>query len=390
MRILWLCKFLPYPPVSGTNLREYHLLRGAAQQHEVTLLAFGQHAAEIPAPLKELCREVITRDSPPEQTGARRLMGFVSPKPREVFDAYSPALAARIRADCARGAYDLVIAAEWASTAYLDAFAGVPTILDCLELAFFESLAVGGRTWRERGRTQVTLWKLRAHLRRMLPRVAACTNVSEEETRLLSRAAPGYERFELIPNGVNLADYGDVSERPQRHSLIFTGPFNYLANYDAMQWFLGDIYPRVRAQEPEARLTITGAHGDLPLPCEEGVTRTGLVPDVLPLIAAARASIAPLRLGGGSRLKVLEAMALRTPVIATSKAVKGLEVVPGEDVLVADRADTFADATLRLLRDDSLRERMAARAYALLRERYEWGVILPRFLDVIERAAHGA
>lgn len=152
-----------------------------------------------------------------------------------------------------------------------------------------------------------------------------------------------------------------------------------------MIWFLRDVFPRIRSEVPKVRLTITGDHADLPLPTGQGVHRTGLVNDVRPLIASSWISIAPIRLGGGTRLKILEAMALRTPVVSTTKGAEGLDLQHDEHLMIADAPEDFARAVIRLATEPRLRERLAQNAYRLLRDRFDWAVVMPRFLDVVER-----
>jgi glycosyltransferase involved in cell wall biosynthesis len=178
-----------------------------------------------------------------------------------------------------------------------------------------------------------------------------------------------------------------MPRRPQANSLIFTGAFTYRPNYEAMLWFVENVFPLVRAQIPEAHLTITGNHASLPLPATENVTLTGFVDDVRPCIASAWASLVPIWTGGGTRLKILEAMALGTPVIATSKGAEGLDAVPGEHLLVADAAEDFATAVIQLLQNPALRHTISQKAAEFVAGRYNWPVIAPRFLEVVERAA---
>jgi glycosyltransferase involved in cell wall biosynthesis len=185
-----------------------------------------------------------------------------------------------------------------------------------------------------------------------------------------------------------LADYADVAEKVQPNTLIFTGSFSYLPNYEAMFWFLHDIYPQVQQQIPDVCLQITGNHGNRPLPTTKNVYLTGYVDDVRPLIARSWASIVPLRTGGGTRLKILEAMALGTPVIATAKGAQGIEAEPGKHLLIADTPQAFAEAIIELLQSPSLCQQLAANAYNLIQEKYDWVKVMPRFLNLVEHIAH--
>jgi glycosyltransferase involved in cell wall biosynthesis len=155
-----------------------------------------------------------------------------------------------------------------------------------------------------------------------------------------------------------------------------------------MTWFLAEVYPRIQAQVTDVRLLITGDHADLPLPPTDNLTLTGFVDDVRPLVAAASISLVPIRVGGGTRLKILEAMALHTPVVATTKGAEGLDVQHGDHLLIADTPESFAQAVLRLLGDPALRQKLADNGYQLVRERYDWAAVMPTFLNLIERVAY--
>jgi glycosyltransferase involved in cell wall biosynthesis len=166
--------------------------------------------------------------------------------------------------------------------------------------------------------------------------------------------------------------------------MIYAGAFTFEPNFRAMQWFVDKVLPRIVAQVPQAHLTITGNHAGRTLSMPGYVSLTGYVDDVHSRIARSWCSVVPLLQGGGTRLKILEAMALGTPVIATSKGAEGLDVQPGEHLLVADEPHAFAEAVLNLFVDPLLRQRLAANAHQLIREKYDWAVTMPRFLKMIE------
>jgi glycosyltransferase involved in cell wall biosynthesis len=392
MRILFLSSWFPWPTNNGSKLRIYHLLRGLAARHEVTLLSFADQPDVDPeAPeLRSICREVhIVPWKPYNPHGVRAWAGLFSMTPRSIVDTFSPEMARQIRRTVTAQAFDLVIASQCGMMGYSDSFRGVPALSEEVEVGvpygqFAQATSALGRL-----RHGLTWAKYRTYLDRRLRHFRACTVVSEQERHMLFRAVPRYGAVEVIPNCVNLPDYAHVPSVMQPDGLIFTGSFRYSANHDAMGWFLQDIYPRIRAQVPEVRLTITGDHADRPLPPVDGVTLTGFVDDVRPLIAAARVTVVPIRRGGGTRLKILEAMALRTPVVTTSKGAEGLNVSHGEHLLIADTPGAFSEAVISLLRDAEFRDRLADRAYQRVREQYDWATAMPRFLDLVDRVAHG-
>jgi glycosyltransferase involved in cell wall biosynthesis len=170
--------------------------------------------------------------------------------------------------------------------------------------------------------------------------------------------------------------------------LIFTGTLSYFANLEGIRWFLSEVYPIVQSQLPAVKLIITGKNDGVSLPTADNVTLTGFVEDVRPLIASARVSLAPLLVGGGTRLKILEAMALGTPVVATTKGAEGLRAVDGEHLLIADTPAQFADAVIRLLQNGKISQKLADNSCRLVRQQYDWSVIMPDFIKLIEEVSH--
>jgi polysaccharide biosynthesis protein PslH len=193
----------------------------------------------------------------------------------------------------------------------------------------------------------------------------------------------------VVPNGVDCDRNrpGLAPGEPQR--LVYNGALTYQANYDAVKYFLAEIYPLIRKAQPDVTLAVTGSTqgvnlADLAL--SDGVKLTGYLDDVRPVVAGSRVCVVPLQEGGGTRLKILEAMALGTPIVSTSKGAEGIEARHGEHLLLADDAASFAECTLSLLRDTDLRQRLAVNARRLVEERYDWTRIGERFAGLVEDA----
>ena len=187
---------------------------------------------------------------------------------------------------------------------------------------------------------------------------------------------------------MDLGWYSGVEAHPQADTLIFNGALTYFANYQAMAYFLERIYPLIRAECPQVRLAITGRTEGVALAAlraDESVTFTGYLSDIRPLVAGSSVCIAPLLEGGGTRLKILEAMALGTPVVATSKGTEGLGATHGEHLLIADDPAEFARHTIALLKDAELRARLAVQARAFVQARYDWEPIGRQFTALVER-----
>jgi glycosyltransferase involved in cell wall biosynthesis len=333
------------------------------------------------------------RRKPFDAGSLRSRLAFFGARPRSVVDTWSDELAERVRA--AAPGCDAVIASQVDMAAYAGCFEGRPALFEEVELGLMVGQHLDAPGGAARLRRGLTWSKHRRYLADLLRRFTAATVASEAERRLLREAAPGFGPVEVIPNCIHLPDYADISAwpepgpRPEPGRLIFTGAFTYHANYDAARWFVGEVLPRVQERCPDARLTITGDHAGLPLPPTPGVTLAGFVPDIRPAIAGAWASVVPMRLGGGTRLKILEALALGTPVIATAKGAEGLDAEPGRHLLVADDPQAFADATVALLQDAGLRSRLAENGYRLVAERYDWQVVAPALLRLVEAVITG-
>ncbi|MCB0164416.1 MAG: glycosyltransferase [Anaerolineae bacterium] len=388
MHILFLSRWFPYPPNNGSKLRIYNLLRGLAKHHQVTLLTFSDqtHTPEEVRELRSFCEavEVIPlKTFDPKSWRAQ--LGFLSTKPRSVIDTYSQSMEQAIERIVSRKQVDLIIASQIDMAIYGNAFHGLPALFEEVEVGVIYEQFVKANSFKHRMRSGLTWTKHRRYLATLLRNFHVCTVVSRREQQLLREEVHLNTPIEVIPNCVDTADYAGFNQTPAPNSLIFTGSFSYYPNYEAMNWFLGEVYPLVQAAVPEVNLSITGNHGNRPLPPATNVELTGFVDDVRPLIKSAWASIVPLHTGGGTRLKILEAMALRTPVIATSKGAEGLDVRANEHLLIADTPAEFTQATIRLMKDQELRQFLSNNAYQLVARQYDWNIIIPRFLELIER-----
>ncbi len=387
MRILFLSAWFPYPMNNGSKLRIYNLLRGLASEHEITLLSFADQPEVNPdaAEIRQLCAQVEVvpvRYFDPRSLRAR--LGFFSPKPRSVIDTFSAEMAACITKTLRARDYDLIIASQTRMAGYAPYFEDVTAVFEEVEVGILYEDYAQAHSLAQRLRYGLTWAKHRHYLRSLLPFFQACTIVSEPERDLFRRqvAADG-PQVVVIPNCLDVTAYRPFFTEPQPGTLVYTGSFSYFPNHEAMVWFINQVLPLVQAEVPEVKLTITGNRAERPLPSSPHVQHVGFVDDVRPYVAGSWISLAPIWTGGGTRLKILEAMALRTPVVATSKGAEGIEAVPGQHLLIADTPQEFAAAVLRLFHDAALRQYLAENAYQLVCERYDWTAVAPRFLNLI-------
>ena len=292
--------------------------------------------------------------------------------------------------------FDLVISSTFMIAPYAAKVGPVPKIIDMMEVSQFVSDTPRAlQSWPARQRTALRSAKLVRFLLQLSRSHRYCATASVQDRADLDALVGGWPgETRVIPNCIELGSYANIAPNPGAcHALIFSGNLTFGPNLDAMRFFLAEIWPLVRAEQPSSHLKITG-HADRaalgPLADDSQVILTGYLPDVRQAVADAMVSVAPLRTGGGTRLKILEAMAIGTPVVATSKGAEGLDVRHEEHLLIADEPRVFAECVVRLLRDADLRRNLAANARALVAARYDWAVVMPRYLDWIdELAANG-
>jgi glycosyltransferase involved in cell wall biosynthesis len=222
--------------------------------------------------------------------------------------------------------------------------------------------------------------------------VDAVVAVSETDARALRQIAPE-ARISVVPNGLDVQSYADAtsSKALPPQSLVFTGTMDYRPNVDAVLWFAQHVYPLIQRRAPGVRFYVVGRrpHSRLdPLRQQPGIEITGGVPDTRPFIRAASAYVIPLLSGGGTRFKVLEAMAMRCPIVSTSMGCDGFPVVSGRDVLLADEPDAFAEQVVDLLGDGHLRRELGEAGLKFARH-YDWSEIVPLLEKAYQRSAMG-
>lgn len=358
------------------------------------MLAFSRDPADSGrvGALSPYCREVrLIPGRTFQHQSLRALMGLLSARPRSVVDLYEPKMAQEIRQALDHSRFDIVIASEIGAATntafYLLGIRGIPKIIEDLELGALWEHYQAQHTPQGRARYGLMWWKTRRFVARLLRDFDGCTVASERERAIVRGIMPGCRHLAVVSNGVDLDLYEGNFGTPRPNTLIFTGALTYDANLDAMDFFLREVFPHVRVRHPDATLSITGRTNGIEverLPRGEGVILTGYLEDIRPAIASSWVSVVPLRVGAGTRLKVLEAMALGTPVVATSKGAEGLEVTPEEDILIADESGTLAEQVVRLLEDATLRDRLSRNGRRLVREKYDWQTVGQQFNAFLE------
>ena len=394
MRLLFLTPYLPSPPRSGGAARMHGLISTLARRHEVAILAYarpGEDLEEARAATGAYAVEIVTVENPhfgvsPLRRRAGQLISLLSRHSYERRSYYHPELQRALDRLAASWQPDAIVV-EFAQMGYFRFPAGIPVILDAHNVEFDLQLRMsGGGSLLRRTYASRNAAKLRRDEAALLRRVAAAASTSMRDRELLLGLAPG-ARIEVIPNGVATAEFRP-QEKPEQGpaTVLFFGALDYYPNVDAVLRFRRAIWARLRARWPELRFVVVGREPPRAvraLDGHAGVEVTGQVDDLRPWLAAASVVVVPLRFGGGTRLKVLEALAMARPVVSTSVGVEGLDVEHGRHLLIAEDRAEFGSAVELLLSEPELAARLGAAGRRLVEQRYDWGPISERLEGLI-------
>lgn len=396
LRILFLTPQFPWPTHQGTTLRNFNLLKQLAQRHEIhlfSLLAPGDDPTA--GPVADLCASVSTAPQPARSMSDRVRDLVASPLPDMARRLWSPAARDAVLA-LARNSQPDIIQIEGIEMApYFFAIqqAGIPynrAIYDAhnaetlLQWRAARADARRPKRWPAALYSAIQTAKLRRYERQLARSVSGIAAVSQPDARFLQSLAP-QTPIRVVTNGVDLNYYElqtplpSVLTGPGPH-LVFTGKMDFRPNVDAVLWFADAAMPLLRVAGLHAHFWVVGRNPHARLEAlarRQDITITGAVPDVRPYIVQADLYVTPLLAGGGTRFKILEALALAKPVVSTRLGADGIPVVDGEHLVLADTPAAFAASVQALLADREGAAAMGRRGQAFIREHFSWEAIVP-------------
>lgn len=405
MHILFLTPQVPYPPRQGTSIRNYHLLKAAAQHHTVDLLTFLAPGDTLPpdSPLFTLCRRIAAVPQPERAVADRLRALLTSPLPDMALRLESEEMHRLVQSWMAENEYDIVQIEGIELAQYArHAVSGKTAVLfddhNCEYLLQQRNALTDLRDPRRlhAGFYSVAQWaKLRRYESQVCQAAQAVVCVSEADKAALQRIAP-QAAIHVAPNAIDLAAYEkwqpNHEQQPsqqEKFTLLFLGKMDYRPNVDAVLWFARHVLPQLISAAPNIHLQIVGMNPHPRLDVLRGnphIEITGAVPDPIPYLHAANVVIIPMRVGGGTRFKALEAMAASKAIVSTSLGVEGIGVRNGEQLLLADSPEEFANAILILLSDQQsgsqLTERLGTNGYKFVAEHYTWERVTPTFEEL--------
>ena len=386
LRVLQFAPRAPWPLDTGAKLRNYHLARILAMQARISLLAFGDEQNETNA-LDQVYERIVTVPRLGGYSFAKVLRGAVGRTPLPLLNYTTNEMSKTLAHVLAENDFDVVQVESIHLMNYLPVIRAARSrpIVVC-DWHNIESDLMRQYAEREQSLARKTYARRTARLMnefeiKALNEFDGHIVVSEQDAERLRRMNP-QARILVIENGVDVSYYaGEQSAGKKR--IVFVGSMDYHANIDGAVNFARNVWPVVRKQKPELLFTIVGRDPSpevRALSSKDGVEVTGSVDDVRPYYAEAIAAVVPLNVGGGSRLKILEAMAAGVPVVSTKLGAEGLDSSDGENILLTHGPGQIAEAVIRIVDNRELAKRLIAGGSALVRERYDWSTLGAKLL----------
>ena len=393
MRILWVKTDFLHPTTRGGQIRTLEMLKALHRRHEIHYVAFDDGASpEGPRRSGEYCSYAyrVPHSVPPRRSvrfGGQLLRGLVSPVPVSVARYVSSRMKRQIQTLLAREKFDSLVC---------DFLFPAPNIPDISRAVLFQH-NVESVIWRRHVqeahlaakkayfRLQARrMEKFESRICRRAGHIVAVSEVDRESMRELF----GAERISSVATGVDIEYFAPPPAPEARADLIFVGSMDWLPNIDAVEYFAAEILPLIHKERPQCRLLVAGRR---PTPALQELARrepriilTGTVPDVRPYLWGSTVSIVPLRIGGGTRLKIFEAIAAKLPVVSTSVGAEGLSLQGGRQIAIADTPELFAHSCLKLLASAAMREDMAKDAWDFVAGRFSWQAVTRDFEAALE------
>ena len=398
MHILWIKTELLHPVDKGGKIRTYNMLKELKRNNRITYLTLddGVASASERSSASEYAHEVVCVPFQPRQ---KFTPGFYGELLVNLFSSLPYAIRKYQSAQLRRQISDRAKSVDLVVCDFLAPAANVPRNLACPTVLFQHN--VEAVIWKRHYEVQsnflkkaylFTQWlKMRGFERRMCRQFDAVVAVSKEDCEQMHNDY-GIEAVFEVPTGVDTNFFRPGGkEKTAEHNIVFTGSMDWLPNEDAINYFTGEILPRIKQKIPDVTLTVVGRN---PYPSllelakkDPAVVVTGRVDDVRPYMERAAAYVVPLRIGGGTRLKIYEAMAMEKAIVSTTIGAEGLPVENGTELVLADAAEDFATAVVKVLADQAFASELGAKAAATVRQNFGWQQVAERFAAICEQVA---
>lgn len=394
MRILFLTPRLPLPADTGAKIRTFNLLKNVAKENQATLLSF--YFGENDQPLEDLkilgikAHLVKAKD----KISPSKIFGQL---PLSIEKYSSKEMKNKLRELLAKEKIDLVHFDHLHMGQYRQSINGVPCVLDehNIEAIILERLASIEKSFAKRLLFKSQAKKMSTYESGLAREFSRCLTVSDRDKEKLSELSGNSMNIEVVPNGVDTEYFSSSTHKlanlSEEDALVFTGSMDWLPNSDAVEYFCKEILPLIWKERQSVKFYIVGKNPSNSIiklgNNDSRIIVTGLVRDVRPYIANSKIFVAPLRVGGGTRLKILEAMAMSKPVVSTTIGAEGIAYTQDKNIILKDSPEEFAQAALELLKNESMRDLLGKYGRELVCSTYDWQIISRRLSNIYRTIA---
>lgn len=395
MKILWANLNLLHPTTKGGQIRTLEMLRILNRRHEIHYVSFEdpdqpegiRRSGEYCSHLHVLPRRLIAKNSP--EFLAQVVGGLFSSVPVAVSRFHSAEMSRLVKNLILQERFDRMVCD------FLAAASHFPDVSECILFQHNVETAIWRRHTEHSSDPLRKLYfrlqarKMFAYESKVCRAVKHIVAVSAVDAELMQKLF-GVSNVSEIPTGVDIEFFLPPPAAPHVADLVFLGSMDWLPNIHGVRFFVNEVLPLIRRRRPGCSLVIAGRRPPEEITAmartDSKIFVTGTVPDIRPYLWGSSVSIVPLYIGGGTRLKIYEAMAARIPVVSTSIGAEGLLVNPPENIYLADSPEEFAGRCLELLDDAAERSRMASAAWELVSNRFSWEQVTNRFERILEAA----
>ena len=395
MNILFLTPYLPYPLNNGGLIRVFHLLTNIARQHQVTLLCMEPDNSDQRDGIKliqskgiEVLLVPVARNQKKENKRLYQLLSLFSGNTYQYYQYYSEQMQKALTEQLKSGKHDLLLV-EFSQMGYYNFTTDIPRFVDQHNVEY----EIMQRTFEtEKSPLRKILarseWKkYREHEIENCEKFTACLTTSNRDAKILHDRSSKL-KCHVIPNGVDSEFFTPRNSIVDPNMILFTGTISYYPNTEGILWFYETIWPRIKELKPEAKFCIAGKS---PPPevqklsaTDKQIVVTGAVDDMRDFYGKASVVVVPLRVGGGTRLKILEGMAMQKAIISTSIGAEGIEHSDGDNILLRDTPDEFAKSVVEVMENDDLRNSLARGGRTLVEKKYDWQAVGKKLCTVFE------
>ena len=404
MKILYLTPYVPYPLNNGGLIRVYHMMVNLGSKHDVTAICMEPDNDAQAQGIKVIEETGISIETVPVARHQKKklkriyqLLSLVSAKPYQYKQFHSAAMQNAVTRHLSEGDYDLLLV-EFSQMGYFQLDTDIPSFIDQHNVEY-EIMHRTYETEKNPLRKLLAYSEWKKFYKQEIEnceKFTGCLTTSIRDAEILQQRSPGME-CHIIPNGVDSEFFRPAttdSDDFDPNMVLFTGTISYYPNTEGILWFYKNIWPLIKEKNPQATFCIAGKEPPPEVQAiadkDESVTATGMVDDMRDYYNKASVVVVPLRVGGGTRLKILEGMAMSKSIVSTSVGAEGIDHTDGQNILLKDTPEDFSEAVVTVMKDTALRQKLEKGGRDLAEAKYDWRAVTDKLSDVFERAVNKA